>query len=181
MGLRILALAILMVFLAAPSYCADDAASEAKVADKAAQNAPDANATAPASTEEYSCKYYAVKLPDGWRAIVPPEETLGNVNAIFATDTGNTVVTMVAGPSGGEDAQTIASMFAEQFKAAKQPVLKNGQYTFQFPIQNATASAWVAEYDGVFMMSYIAGNTRQGLNFVKSSIKSSGYPGLLPQ
>lgn len=156
-------------------------ASLAQEATQGTAEAPSANATIPVTPGEYKCKYYSVKLDEGWKAIVAPEEVSGNVNAIFATDSGSTLVTMVAGPSGGEDAKTVATMFAEQFKATGQPVLKNGQYTFQFPIQNSVASAWVTVYDGVFMMAYIAGSTRQGLKFIKDCIHSEGYPGLLPQ
>lgn len=169
----------LILFLATPALAAETADSAPDSAPE--KNQPAVNATQPVSSNEFSCKYYKVKLPDGWKAIIPPEETLGNVNAIFATDTGNTVVTMVAGPSGGEDTQKIATLFAEQFKAPKPPVFKNGQYTFQFPIQKTLASAWVTAYDDTFMMSYIAGNTRQGLKFLKEAINSDNYPGLLPQ
>lgn len=168
---------LLALLLVSPAFGAEAPALEQKNSDSETA----ANATAPVSTRDFTCKYYSVKLADGWKAIVAPEETLGSINAIFATDTGSTVVTMVAGPSGGEDAQTIAAMFAEQFKAQKQPTLKNGQYTFQFPIQNTVASAWVSVYDGIFMMSYIAGNTRQGLKFIRDCIRSDNYPGLLPQ
>ena len=183
MGLKMFGLVLCLFLVSGQALAAyaPDSKTAANTAESASDKAPEPGAQAPEESGKYTCKYYSVKLPDGWRAIVPPEETLGNVNAIFATDTGNTVVTMVAGPSGGEDVKTIAAMFAEQFKAVKQPALKNGQYTFQFPIQNAMASAWVAAYDGVFMMSYIAGNTRQGMNFIRTGITSDSYPGLLPQ
>lgn len=173
-------LVALILTLTIPAYAAEaEKASSTKETENAAD--PSSNATKPLAPGEYVCKYYSVKLPSGWKAIVAPEEQMGNVNAIFATDTGSSIVTMVAGPSSGEDAQTIAAMFAEQFKAKQQPTLKNGQYTFQFPIQNTTATAYVASYDGQFMMSYIAGNLKPAQKFIRECIKSDTWPGLLPK
>lgn len=176
-------LILLALCLAAPGQAASllpEPAGAKSAAEAPAQ--PSANATAQAAPDaDYSCRYYKVKMPPNWKAIVPPEETLGSVNAIFATDTASSVVTIVAGPSGGEDAQTVAEMFASQFKAPKPPTLKNGQYIFQFPIQKSVAQAWVAAYDNVFMMTYIAGNKSQGLGFIRDCVKSDSYPGLLPQ
>lgn len=175
--MKILLLALTMLF-SVPVYGADVPADKDASQEK---NEASANATQQILPDEFVCKYYRVKLPSGWKAIVPPEDQMGNVNAIFATDTGSSIVTMVAGPSNGEDAQTIASMFAEQFKAKKPPVLENGRYIFQFPIQNSLATAYVASYDGNFMMSYIAGNMKAAQKFIKECISSDSWPGLLPQ
>lgn len=171
---------LLMLCLVSPALAAGPEKEAAAPASQE-QIQPGANATQQAPTEDFSCKYYKVKLPSGWKAIVPPEEQLGNVNAIFATETGSSVVTMVAGPSSGEDAQTIASMFAEQFKSRKPPVLSNGMYTFQFNIQNSLATAYVASYDGNFMLTYIAGNMKPAQKFIREAITSDTWPGLLPR
>lgn len=171
----------LIMTFALPVYAAEKSVENTPADAGKSEPAPSANATSPAAPGEYTNKYYTVKLAQGWKAIVPPEEQLGNVNAIFATDTGSSVVTMVAGPSSGEDAHTIAKMFAEQFKARKQPQLENGLYTFQFPIQNTMATAYVASYDGNFMMTYIAGNIRSGQKFIRECISSQSWPGLLPK
>lgn len=177
--MRILFL-ILALILASPSHAADaPPASEAPQA--AAKEAPAANATQAAAPGEYRCKYYTVRLPEGWQAIVAPEEQQGNVNAIFATTMGDTIVTMVGGPSGGQDAESVASIFAEQFKAKKPPVSSNGFYTFQYPVQNITANAWVASYDGNFMLTTIAGDLRRGQKFIRDNIKSDTWPGLIPK
>lgn len=181
--MKILIFVFLLVF-SLPAYAADapmENSEVEKTAPAKVEDQPSANATQQPASGEYTCKYYTVKLPTGWKAIVAPEEQLGNVNAIFATDTGSSIVTMVAGPSSGESAETIASMFAEQFKAKKAPVLDNGRYTFQFPIHNTMATAYVASYDGNFMMSYIAGDMRQAQKFIRTAIKSDSWPGLLPK
>lgn len=142
--------------------------------------APAENATTQAQPGSYTCKYYTVELPDGWKAIVPPEDQLGTVNAIFATDTGSSVVTMVAGPSGGADAKTIGNMFAEQFKATRSPVANNGQYSFPFPLQNGTATAIVTSSGPNFMVTTIAGNMKAAQQFLKENVKSDNWPTLLP-
>lgn len=167
------------LLLASPLAAADSAQTVKPAEAEAAKPAGDA---APQAPGEYVCKYYTAKLPAGWKAIVPPEEQQGNINAIFATDMGNLVVTLVGGPSGGQDAQSLAKIFSEQFKAKKEPVeSNNGLYTFQFPVLNTTATAYVASYDGNFMLTTIAGGARQGLKFIRDNIKSDTWPGLLPQ
>lgn len=168
----------------APATNTDSAPAKeepAKIAKSEPDSQPASNATSQAHPAEYTCKYYSVKMPEGWQAIVPPEDQMGNINAIFATNTGGTILTMVAGPSSGEDAQAIANMFAEQFKAKDTPVLKNGLYTFKFPVQNAMATAWVASYDGNFMMTYIVGSIKEAQKFIRENITSESWPGLLPK
>lgn len=130
---------------------------------------------------EYACKYYKVKLPDDWKAIMPPTDKQGTVSAIFAANTGAPVVTIIIGPSGGADAKTIAGMFAEQFKAPNPPAEKNGTFTFSFPMQNATAKAYIATQDKDFMVTTISGNVRQAKAFIKNSITSDNWGSLLPQ
>lgn len=181
---------LLSLCFAAPAYAAQ-AQSEGKAAisdTKTAKPAPEANTgTLENKVEkvvpgEYSCKYYKVKLPDDWKAIMPPTDKQGTVNAIFATNSGSSVVTIIIGPSGGADAKTIAGMFAEQFKAPNAPVEKNGLFTFGFPMQNATAQAYVATKDKDFMVITISGaNIKQAKNFIKNSIKSDTWGNLLPQ
>lgn len=130
---------------------------------------------------EYSCKYYSVKLPDNWRAVVPPTDQEGTVNAIFAKSTGKAVVTMIIGPNGGADAKTIAEMFAEQFKAPKPPTEKNGQFVFSFPQDGDNSQAFVSVSGPEFMVTTIAGNQKEALNFIRDNIKSDDYANLLPQ
>lgn len=129
----------------------------------------------------YECKYYTVNLPDGWTAIMPPTDQLGTVNAIFATTAGSSVVTMIIGPNGGADAQTIADMFAEQFKAPKPPVLTNGQYVFYFPLQKNNAQAIIASSGDEFMVTTIAGNMQLARNFLKNAVKSERWKALFPK
>ncbi len=130
---------------------------------------------------EYSCKYFTVKMPEGWKAIVPPTEQQGNVNAIFARNTGMPVVTMVIGPNLGANAKTIAEMFSEQFKADKAPVEKNGQYSFTFPQNDLTARAFITVEGSEFMVMTIVGSQKEGRDFVKKYIHSEEYAKLLPQ
>lgn len=146
---------------------------------KGAANKP----TAPSEVApgEYACQYYKVKLPEDWKAILPPQDKQGTVSAIFATATGSVVVTIIVAPSSGADATTIAGMFAEQFKAPKSPVEKNGLLTFAFPLQGATAQAFVGVKDKIFVVTTINGNIRIARNFIKSSIESGELASLLPQ
>lgn len=90
--------------------------------EKATPAVADGKAAQEATPSEYSCKYYTVTLPDDWKAVLPPAEKHGMTNATFARVTGAPVVTMVVGARGVADAKTIATMFAEQFKAEKAPV-----------------------------------------------------------
>ncbi len=146
--------------------------------EKPGDTAPNAEKSAPA---EYSCKYFTVKMPEGWKAIVPPTEQQGNVNAIFARNTGMPVVTMVIGPNLGANAKTIAEMFSEQFKADKAPVEKNGQYSFTFPQNDLTARAFITVEGSEFMVMTIVGSQKEGRDFVKKYIHSEEYAKLLPQ
>lgn len=134
-----------------------------------------------AADNEYVCPYYKVTLPEGWKAVMPPHDQQGNISAIFATSTNGTVVTMIIGPNDGADAQTIASMFAEQFKATGKPVEKNGQYTFRFQMQNGAAQAWVGTQGAVFMVTAVSGNTRQGQDFLRRAVSSDQWGDLLPK
>ncbi|WP_417291736.1 hypothetical protein [Desulfovibrio porci] len=135
----------------------------------------------PAIAEELSTKYFTVNMPDDWKVIMPPTENQGITSAVFAKNTSGVSVTMVVGPSSGADAKTIAGMFATQFKAEKPPVEKNGQYTFNFTQQEVPCQAWVAVQGDVFMVSSLAGNQKEALNFIKKNVKSADYAKLLPQ
>lgn len=161
---------------------AQDAQKGART-DGAVAKADDNEATSAMDTApgEYVCQYYKVKLPDDWRVILPPQDKQGTVSAIFATATGNVVVTLIVAPSSGADAATIAGMFAEQFKATRPPIEKNGLLTFSFPLQGATAQAFVGAKDKLFVVTTINGNTRIARNFIKSCITSGDLAPLLPQ
>lgn len=177
--MRILIL-LLALGLAAPA-CAADSAQTPPAAQKQDNAKPEDDGKAEAKEGEYSCKYYSVQLPDGWKAIIPPTDQHGTTNAIFAATAGTSVVTMIIGPNGGEDAQTIATMFAEQFKATNPPALKNGQYTFAFKSQNVAAQAYVATQDKEFMVTTIMGNQRAGKNFLNKNVSTKDWKDLLPK
>lgn len=134
-----------------------------------------------AHDNEYISPYYTVTLPEGWKAVMPPHEQQGNISAIFATGSNATVVTMIIGPNDGADAQTIAAMFAEQFKASGKPVEKNGQYSFKFQMQNGPAQAWVGTQGAVFMVTAVSGNLRQGQDFLRRAVASDQWRDLLPR
>ena len=112
---------------------------------------------------------------------MPPTENQGMTSAIFARTAGSAVVTMVVGPRGVADGKTIAGMFAEQFKAEKPPVEKNGQYTFSFTQQGMPCQAWVATEGDVFMVTSVTGNRKEAQAFLKQYVKSADYAKLLPQ
>lgn len=175
--------AALVLCLAAPSLGAEKADDATAPAAKAADKAPGAVEAAPApkGPEQLSCKYYTVTLPDDWKAIMPPTENQGMTSAIFARTTGSAVVTMVVGPRGVADGKTIAGMFAEQFKAEKPPVEKNGQYAFSFTQQGLPCQAWVGTEGDVFMVTTVTGNRKDAQAFIRQRVASTDYPKLLPQ
>lgn len=135
----------------------------------------------PGKAESYASKYYEVTLPMGWKAITPPEERQGNVNAIFADASGSAAITLVVGPSLGADAKEIAEMFAEQFKAVKAPVDKGGQWNFEFQQNGAQARAMVRVASDAFLLATAVGSTRQIDDFFANNIKSEEYADLLPR
>lgn len=135
----------------------------------------------PALAEELNTKYFTVNMPDDWKVIMPPTENQGITSAVLAKNTNSVSVTMVVGPSSGADAKTIADMFATQFKAEKPPVEKNGQYIFNFTQQQVPCQAWVAVQGDVFMVSLLAENKKEALDFIRKNVKSADYAKLLPQ
>lgn len=131
---------------------------------------------------EYSCKFYKVKLPDGWKAILPPSEQQGVVNAIFARNSGSPAISILIGKNGGADAKTIAGMFAEQFKSPKPPAENKGQYTFQYPQHDGiTANVTVSCADDYFMVITVTGSMKEARQFIRDNIKSDEYKELFPQ
>lgn len=174
-----LALVLCLAFPALAAEKAGEAAAPAVTADKAADGT-DA-APAPKGPEQMNCKYYTVSMPDDWKAVMAPTENQGMTSAIFARTAGSAVVTMVVGPRGVADGKTIAGMFAEQFKAEKPPVEKNGQFTFSFTQQGMPCQAWVATEGDVFMVTTVTGNRKEAQAFLKQHVKSTDYAKLLPQ
>lgn len=174
---------LMVLCLGTPAFAAEKAAdATAAPAVQAGEKAAQAPETAtPAVPNELTCKYYTVSMPEDWKAIMPPTENQGMTSAIFARTTGSAVVTMVIGPRGAADAKTIAGMFAEQFKAEKPPVEKNGQYTFSFTQQGMPCQAWVATEGDVFMVTSITGNRKEAQAFIRQHVKSAEYAKLLPQ
>lgn len=188
-----------------PAAAADSAsgsASKAGQSESAASDTPDGKEAASPAAEGaesdqpaqekpepgvYSCAYYTVRLPEGWRAVLVPEERQGNVNAIFASANDQAIITPIVGPRGGADAATIAEMFAEQFKAQSPPVERYGQYFFSFEQTDAATGhskkvdACVSTQGGQFMVTTWTGDQAQVRDFLTKSMTSDNYPDLLPR
>lgn len=136
---------------------------------------------------EYSCPFYTIRLPAGWKAIRPPEEKQGLVNAIFAKNPASPIVTIIVGPRQGAAPDLIAAMFAEQFKATKDPAQKNGQFFFSYPQplpdsqSPVTANACLSSDGEYFMLTTYTGNQKEAQNFIKNSLSSDDYPNLVPK
>lgn len=176
----------LVLCMGAPALAAEKAPSEATSTGAATDTSPQgtespAPAAAPANPGELGCKYYTVSMPDDWKAVMAPTENQGMTSAIFARSAGGAEVMMVVGPRGVADAKMIAGMFAEQFKAEKPPVEKNGQFTFSFTQQGMPCYAWVATEGDVFMVTTVSGNRKEAQAFLKQHVKSADYARLLPQ
>lgn len=194
--LKICAL-ILTLALAAPAMAAEEpgdgkttaaekagntAKADVKAEAEAGKKEPDKKGGEPEEKPgEYSCKYFTVTLPEDWKALEPPVEKQGAVNAIFAYKTGSPLVIINAGDNGGMDAKAIAGMFAEQFKAPKAPVEKNGMYTFSFTRQDIPAQAYVGTEGKDFLVTTITGDQKIAGDFIRKNIKSEVYTRLLPK
>lgn len=136
----------------------------------------------PALAEEVSNQYFTVNVPEGWKAVPAPQQAQGLVSAIFAKASGGVSVTIVVGPNSGNDAKTIATAFAQQFGAPKPPVEKNGQYSFAFTQQGVSCQAYVSAQNDIFMVISLAGNPKEGMEFLKKNAKAVGaYTNLLPK
>ena len=133
-----------------------------------------------AQAEELACKYYSVQLPSGWQAVTPPTENQGIYTAVFVKGSGYPSVSLLAGETGGADLKTIADIFAEQYKASKPPVLRNGRYVFNFTRQDKPCQAWIAVQEQAFMVTTLIGSPSEGLRFVRANVSSADYPDLLP-
>lgn len=167
-------LAIIMLLLLAGNPC---------LAADAAENSPQPSADTrqEANAGFFETRYYSVTLPDNWKVLTPPSENQGLTVGVFARKNGNTIISMMAGPNSGESAKSIADLFAEQFKASRAPVEKNGRYTFNFSSQNMQRLAWISCDGDMFMLVTIYGNRNEAMNFLRKNVTSKDYPGLLPQ
>lgn len=177
---------IISLLLSAPVYAADSTQTPApapKAADDAAK-APEKETPKtpePANPRELSCKYYTVTMPDDWKAIVAPTDQQGNVNAIFAKNSGTSQITMIIGPNSGANAKDIADLFSEQFKSSKPPVEKNGQYCFNYTQINTPAQACINVAGDNFLVLAISGNQKEAQNFLKNAVKEAeDYKDLIP-
>lgn len=191
---------LLMLALASPAAAATDAQNanagntreqaqnDAEQTKESAKDKKDAvTAEKKPAPGEYSCQYYTVNLPDGWKAIRAPEDRQGVVNAIFSNNSGSTIITMIIGPRKGAEPAMIAGMFADQFKAPKQPVEKNGRYTFTFPQNDAatqkpvTATATITADGDNFMLTSYIGSHKEAQIFFKNNLKfRDEYAKLMP-
>lgn len=133
------------------------------------------------SKNVYSCKYYTVTLPEGWQAVIPPEEQQGNINAIFANSSNNTVIALIVGPSLGADGETVASMFAEQFNATGKVTERDGQYTFNFTQNEIPTQAIVTVDNQEFLLLTAQGARKDITSFISNNLKSDEYPSLMPK
>lgn len=135
----------------------------------------------PAQAEKISTKYLSVDLPENWKVVMPPSESQAYSTVIFANATGTATVAFVAGPNGGVDAKTIATMFAEQFHAPRAPYARRGQQTFTFTQQNTVHQAWVATVEDAFLLSTLSGDRKEALAFIRNCVTSPAFPELLPR
>ncbi len=192
--MKILILLIFLNFFLSVSPCAMAAESAAdketvKTESPAKEEAAkeDKKEEAKETPGEYTCPFYKVNLPPDWKAIRSPEEKQGIINAIFAKNTASPVITMIVGPRQGAEPEMIAGMFAEQFKAGKDPVQKNDQFFFSFPQTPPdsqtpiTAHACLGIDGDYFMLTIYTGNQKEAQNFIKNDVSSEKYPGLLPK
>ncbi|MDE5833816.1 MAG: hypothetical protein K2H64_12730 [Desulfovibrio sp.] len=146
-----------------------------------AQSTKESSPGEPSDSSLYSCQFYTAKLPSDWKAVIPPTEQQGNINAIFSNGNGSTSITLIVGPSLGADAESIASMFAEQFKATGKIKNNNGQYSFAFVQNGLPATAIVAVSQREFLLAASRGDGKEIANFYKNALSSEKYPDLLPR
>lgn len=166
---------LFMLFVGIPCYAAQAPAEEAPGPESPVEPEKKSESPEQAKSNEYACKYYTVTLPDTWTVIMPPTEQQGNVNALFSTPTGSAVVSIVVGPAGNAEARTIAGLFAEQFKAPKAPVERNGRFVFTFPYQGGNGQALIGVQGKEFMVAAIYGKNQEGLDFLRQCVKSEQF------
>lgn len=166
----------------------NEAGGEAKASETAPAEQTAKEKTARESAEKpkkpdnvYSCPYYTATLPEGWKAVQAPVEQEGNTNAIFANPSVGAAITLVVGPSLGADAETIASMFAEQFKATGPIKTQNGRKVFSFLQNDLPTQAIVSVSGSEFMLTTIRGKTKDTDDFLKNALKSENYEALMPR
>ena len=130
-----------------------------------------------------TCLYFSVDLPDDWKAVTPPEtdSATGITKAHFASKSGSTTIVFIVGASAGLDAKSIAQVYAQQYKATKEPVESNGQYSFSYMQQKLNCQAYITTQDDVFMFTAIMGNQREGMTFVRRQVTSADFAKLLPR
>lgn len=130
---------------------------------------------------EFSCRYFTARLPSGWKAFLEPTDKNGMISALFGKENQSVTVAITITPHGGVDLKTIAEMFAQQFKAAKAPVERNGQYVFNITRNDLPGQVWVSGQDNLVMITSIAGNQKEGLAFLKNNVSSAEYRGMFPK
>lgn len=131
--------------------------------------------------DEFVCRYFTVKLPVGWKAFLEPRDKNGMLSALFGKENQSVTVAITITTHGGVDLKTIADMFAQQFKAVKDPVEKNGQYVFNITRNDLPGQVWVSGQDNLVMITAIAGNQKEGLNFLRHNVTSEEYKGMFPK
>lgn len=174
----------LLIFFTTPSISAETKtveSSQPSHADQQEKEEKPAEKKEETKPGEYVCQYYTVDLPADWQAILPPTESQGQVSAVFCKNGQNPSVTMTIAEHGGVPAKTIAEMFAEQFKAPKAPVVKNGQYVFSYTLNDIPNQVWITTEGPLFMITAIGGNQKEGMNFIKNAVHSEKYSSLLPK
>ena len=173
---------IMILSLAMPAVGAESPAPESK---EAAKDAKPEAATQKADEEKkenvYKCKYYTATLPEGWKAFLPPTDQQGIVRALFGKESQNPIIALAITPHGGMDLKSVAEIFAEQFKAPKPPVSKNGQYIFTITKNDLPTQVWISAQGALVMMTSITGNLKDGLAFLKNDVDAGEYGGLFPK
>lgn len=137
-------------------------------------------AAAPAGAQAIETAYFAVDMPDSWE-LMQQRETGGITMAIFGTKARDARVTTVVSATFGIDVKTIASSFALQYKAKRQPAIsKGGQASFAYnTYEGGDGMAWLAVQDDYYMFTTAEGDLRKARDFVRK-LSSTKYPGLVP-
>ncbi len=107
---------------------------------------------------------YSNSFP-GWTVVYPANGKSGNGYFCFQVQQRRRCGNACSGKAGRADAKTIAQMFAEQFRAGKPPVAKNGQYPFTFIRDDKPCEAFITSYDDIFMVTTISGNRKGSHEF----------------
>lgn len=133
-----------------------------------------------AQAEVLNLPYYSVDLPKKWK-MLQHSDVAGVSIAVFSTSQQDVIVTLAAAPNDGSDLNTVASVFAQQYRA-KGNVQYGKQYaSFRYEnYEGIDSIAYVAVDAEAYMVTTISGSQSKARAFLKT-VASERFPKIVVQ